>query len=324
MADWADHGNEFLVFLEAYGHISKTNELDTNVISESRINALWSSHKNRFNAWLKCPELLRKKHFNKIPDYILDIAEKDPNFTEADALKAEEEYQNKQNPYSFVPDDLAKHPAYEQLCTCGVKFTLAHIASMKLMSETYLRGGYSYQNAQKVGSEYAIRGALLSKRAETEANSNLSDAEKIKLLEIIDKQHFSSRQRELESKEAEINKRHPERAIIRLLWKMQKDSLNSKEVADQIHHHIQTIKDNDTLVLLAERMANAKYQGLQQTTKAFFADILDANGIDISHLNQISEDFMPKDVQKSQSLQQSPKILTTIQQQKYGQIRYSR
>lgn len=288
----------FLDFLKAYGHTSSLNALDTDKVSESRVNAIFTRHKSAFDAWMKCPRWLKEKYLGKIPYDILEKAAADPNFTDADAARADAEHQKKENPYSAVPESVIQHPAYEQLCSCGAKLTPAHIALMKLTAETYARGGYSVQNAENIGMEYAFRKAYLDRRKELMKDSNLFEKERNEQIKILDEQHTASRQRELKAKEAEIE-RHPEKAVIRLLWKMQKEHRDLREATFKIGTYIRDIVATDKLVLLAEEMTTAKYQ--KQTnaaSKEFLLNMFVKNGVDLSHLNQMTQDLIADDTQK--------------------------
>lgn len=321
----ADFGDAFVDFLKAYGHISSLNALDASDTSQARVNAVFARHKSSFDAWMKCPDWLKNKYHGKIPYAILTKAASDPNFTEDDAYRVDVEYQKGKAPYSVVPDTLSESPAYEPLCTCGAKFTAAHVAAMKLMSETYARNHYSYENAQKVAAEYAARGALSDRKEEINANQQLSSDEKKTLLADIDEQIRLSRQRELETKRAE-RKNHPEKTIISWLMRVQTHRMSKNDATVEISDKLQKLIDSDKLVLLAQEMAGPKYQKLVNSeTKDFFANILKENGIDPNAMNQMQNDFITNNKQQN-ATQDSllPTQNTAYIQQQMRQMRYLR
>ena len=319
----------FLTFLRAYGHTSSLNALDTDTVSEARVNAIFNRHKDTFDSWMKCPNWLKDKYLGKIPYDILAKAAADPNFTEADALKADMEHQKKEDPYSVVPDSLAEHPAYADLCSCGIKFTVAHIAAMKLMTETYARGGYSAENAQKIGSEYAIRKALIDREKAIKADLSLSLEEKDKQLKLLDTQYSLSRPRELEAKKAEL-KNHPERAVMRLLFDMHQQKLSKEEAIQKMGPEIQKLISSESLVLLAKEMTKPKYQKvIRADEKDLFTDVLIANGVDVADLRKMQQQLMnmseqKESVQNSSTPQQPQNVSSFIQMQNLRQMKFDR
>lgn len=282
----ADFGDAFVDFLKAYGHISSLNALDASDTSQARVNAVFARHKSSFDAWMKCPDWLKNKYHGKIPYVILTKAASDPNFTEDDAYRVDVEYQKGKAPYSVVPDTLRENPAYEPLCTCGAKFTVAHVAAMKLMSEMYARNHYSYENAQKVAAEYAVRAALLEQTAKIKADKTLSEEQKLEQMSALNMQHDLSRQRERETKRAE-RKNHPEKTIISWLMRVQTHRMSQSDATVEISDKLQQLIGSDKLILLAQEMAGHRYQKLvKPETKEFFAHILKENGIDPNTMNQ--------------------------------------
>lgn len=307
----ADFGGEFLDFLKAYGHTSSLNALDTDSATEARVNAVFNRHKDTFDSWIKCPGWLKDKYHGKIPYDILVKAASDPNFTENDALKADMEHEKKGNPYSLMPDELADNENIKALLDCGVKMTAAHIAVMKSMADTYKRGGYSYQNAQKIGTEYAVRKAALDE-AEKIKNSDLPQDQKDEKLKRLYDLHAKSRQSELNTKNDELQY-HPEKAAVRLLWQMQKDHLNPQEVSYKMGALVSKVAESGNLVLLAEQMNGSKYQKvIRGETKEFFDGILKANGIDPAYVKQMQKELSGR--QDTNQQKQNPYIQQALLQ----------
>ena len=319
----ADFGDAFLDFLKAYGYTSSLNALDTDATSQARVNAIFARHKNSFDSWMKCPEWLKDKYHGKIPYDILAKAAADPNFTETDAVRADIEHQKNNNPYSVVPDALREHPMYEPLCSCGAKFTAEQVAARKLVQQTYTRGGYSQKNAQAIAIEQAIRKALFAQRAAIEADKTLSDEERAKRLNENAQKILASRKREGSIKGNELEN-HPERAVICLLNDAQRGLLKREDVAHKISKKIQELVASDKLVLLAQQMAESRYQKRTRAeTKDFFENLLKQNGVDPADMLKMQKEFMGSNAMQVSNENQQKQRAAYIQQQ-LQQMRFSR
>ena len=327
----ANVGDDFMTFLKSYGHTSEFGSLDSKTVSDATVNVIFTRFKGLFEAWMKCPQQLKDEYHGKIPYQILAKAAADPNFTEEDAIKANEEYKNRENATSYIPDALSANPVYEHLCVCGAKFTAEHVASMKLLSESYQRSGYSHKTSEEIAASSTVLQVLWDEIKKIE-QSNLPDAEK---KAQIDEKHKiiteeRTRKQKIHNKGQEEN--FPEKTIIRLLRKMQMQHLNPNDVAPEIKKHLQTLIDSDSVVLLAKEMTGSRYQKvLKADTKEFFEDLLIASGIDPVEINQMAQDIMAD--QKSSKTrahtnsyapQQTQNTSAYIQHQKLQQLRYAR
>lgn len=322
----ADFGDAFLDFLKAYGYTSSLNALDTDATSQARVNAIFARHKDSFDSWMKCPEWLKDKYHGKIPYDILAKAAADPNFTETDAIKADLEHQKPVNPYSVVPNALREHPMYEPLCSCGAKFTAEHIAAMKLIEQSYKHGGYSQKNAQAIAIEQAIRKALFAQRAAIEADKTLSDEERVKQLAENAQKISASREREGSIKGNELEN-HPERAVICMLNDMQRGLLKREDVTHKISKKIQELIASDKLVLLAQRMAEPRYQKrTRPEIKDFFENVLKQNGVDPAYMFKMQRELLgiKKETDNQSSLIRPQQQNAAYIQQQLRQMQFSR
>jgi len=266
----------FMDFLKAYGHTSSLNALDTNAPSESRVNAIFNRHKNTFDAWLKCPSWLKDKYHNKIPYDILEKAAADPNFTERDAINADAEHNNAKS--ALIPNELESHPMYEDMCSCGAQFTLAHIAAMKLMAESYERGGYSHQGAKKIAATSAIIKLGWDNFKEIDADSSLSAEQKKERQNNLYQKIQEARMYGREVQLRDLEETQPERAFVRLFIN---GSEKSPDMLKNSNSLLQRIIDMKRVVLLAEQISSKMFEmRVRGKAREAFFDVLRAHGID--------------------------------------------
>jgi len=272
----------FFDFLKAYGHTSALNALDTDAVSESRVNAIFSRHKDTFDAWLKCPGWLKDKYRNKIPYDILAKAAADPNFTEADALKADAEHNKSKS--SLVPSELEAHPMYKDMCSYGVRFTVAQIAAMKLMAESYKRNGYSHQGAEKIAATSALIGIGWDNFKKIGADPSLSAQQKQEQQDHLYQKINEARVYKHEVQLRDLEETQPERAFIRLFIKGDEKSPDMLANSDNL---IQQIIEMKRMDLLAEQIRGKTFEmRVRGKARQAFFDVLSAHGINPADLNR--------------------------------------
>ena len=142
----SDVGTEFTDFLKAYG-LSDFYKLTKPSITDAEINTIFARYKANFDAWRKIPSQFKDAYGRAAP-YMIEKAKNDPNFTESDAQKAREEHRQRTNPYSPIPDVLAKDPFFDSF-----SITPAHVAAWKCMKNNLMKKDYTLGNAENLASQ---------------------------------------------------------------------------------------------------------------------------------------------------------------------------
>lgn len=289
----ANFDNSVIQFIEAY----KLKPLNDALLTESVVNAILNSHRQQFDAWCKCPDWLKDKYAGKIPDDILSIAATSPNFTEAEAIKADLDHEKRnphpeqENPDVISPtlDTFALDPVCKKLSALGVKFTEEHVTTLKENLATYKKGGYSEENAQKVATAIAARKACWDTRKEIMERTDLSQEEKDKQIKRLDEEHTETRIMERDAKRAELEY-HPEKKLIRLMRQVPKEDFDPNTITSQMSELIQQIIAENKVDDLAKYMATPSYLAQAEKSKKFLRTVLEENGIDLNYLNKFQQD----------------------------------
>lgn len=285
----ADVGTEFTDFLKAYC-LEDYNKLSSESVTDAEINAIFSKHKSKFDAWRKIPQWQRDKYFNKVPEPLLDKAARDPNFTETDAIENEQRYLEKKNPYSPIPEALENHPCYPQLLEQGIKITPAHIAVMKLAADEICRRGYSAQAAEELSVEKVFRKALFEQREQILGDSTLSAQEKEQKLQENGKQLDGTLLRTLDVAKEDLKVNQPERMLLRTLRDMQMGKIDQEQALPEIDMYVKRIILMDRMDVLAMKMNESLYQKvLKPETKEILDYVLKENQADFNHLEAMKQ-----------------------------------
>lgn len=200
----ADTGDSFITYLEAYGdseELSAVHSNDPKIASDARITAIIKRHREDFDAWLKCPHWMKMKYSNKIPKDILKIAAANINFTDADAIEAEQRFvatQTEENKDAVPPSDLPQlitsNPVYQTMQKCGITLTKKHMEQIENKATTIVEKGYEMDDATLLAFTSIVRQEIFKQIQDIDNNPNISQEEKESKLNFLREEFTGTRQ----------------------------------------------------------------------------------------------------------------------------------
>ena len=231
---------EFLEFLAAQNHMEVFHRLDSDNVSDATINTIISNYKSDYEAWLKVYPPHKDGRGHVDPEK-LATAKKDPNFTNRDLDKIDEDHKNTTDPYSGVSEKWHDNPCYEKLLQTGLKLTAAHIAFQRLEANRYQQHGYSYDVSQRIGLDSAVLKALDDEIERIRADKSLSPAEQEQKIEQRKSQKNETRRDKQQTiKQGQIESM-PERLAIRVWAEFAQGKISEEEARAQSSKYLKKV-----------------------------------------------------------------------------------
>ena len=281
----------FLKFLSAQNHSSALNSVDKDDVSDATINYVFGRYKSEFDAW-KIIVPPYKDAYGHVEDYMLAAAEKDPNFTQNDMKRVEEEHKKEIDAYTGVAQSWYNDPVFNDLLASDIKLEPRHLAKQRLESAHYQNRGYSYPAAEKIALNYVATIAFFEKRAQIATDKSLTDYERKKQLESIDEKINRSRTSRLDTAKADCLENQPERLLMHMLRDYQRGKISQDEALLKADFYIKRIVEIDGSLALAKEMSGSLYQKvLKNDAKEVFERALKANGMDTNTLERMAQDI---------------------------------
>jgi len=256
----------FLDFLAAQNHMEVFHRLDSDNVSDATINTIISNYKSDYEAWLKVYPPHKDGRGHVDPEK-LAAAKKDPNFTNRDLDKIDEDHKNTTDPYSGVPQSWHEDPIVQDLVAAGIKLTPKCIAMQKIAYDRCQRRGYTQSESEKMSICYMGYRVAHEKILELQAKEKLSGAEEKELEKLLTVRDNSGEQG------IETARSVPTEQLFITLKSYQKGKLSTAEARIKVDTLMQEIVATNRLGTLykhmqRERNKNVYQQYFKDDTKA--------------------------------------------------------
>lgn len=271
---------EFLVFLQIYAPTDYA-KLNRENISDAEIIAIMNRHKNKFSAWSKIPESIRRYYPNqKVPEKVLVAASRDPNFTIEDLKKVEKgRFDNVEDSSDSQMILKTLRPKSDIKLFDGkkIRMTFHQLALAGVIAHRLKRQTEYSQSALKTIAK--VNALLRTDYIESLVQKGYSPEEISKISQGL---HGLK----LKTMQEDLVKTQPERAAVRLLNRYDAHKIDKETFLPQLDVLLKRVQQQGREKELAKLMKGGKYIACSEDAKQLFTEIMKSQNMISDYENQ--------------------------------------